>query len=184
MQPDDSGQAAEHLALPALPQHEAFARALRIRRCTRSDERVHRTDSSQADIGRSIATRGPELEKKLGRIHHVGSIGGERDQHLIAYGERSRDQTDEVDGVQREHEDAEHVLPEEGPREEIATEDLALPDRAGDHDGVEEAGLDYDRRGRESQTITGREIADHQTEAEQEGCELNRRQHALHDRPR
>ena len=47
VQPDDSGQAAEHLALPALPQHEGFARALRVRRCTRSDERVHRTGSAK-----------------------------------------------------------------------------------------------------------------------------------------
>ena len=153
VQPDDAGQAAEDLALAALAQHRrrvrqpqpvtsacaggAFmARSRPVRRCRPAASRL----SSRA--ARSFS-------RNCVALIDVGRIGGERQQHLLA---RRRAQpvasADEIGGVQRQHQHAEDVFPEEGRREQVAAEDHLFPDGAGDHDRVEAERLDDDRDGR------------------------------------
>ena len=85
--------------------------------------------------------------------------------------------------MQRQHQHAEHVFPEERRREEIAAEDLFLPDGAGDHDGVERQRLDDDRRRRGGFAFSGREIAQHENQADEKDEELHGREHALDEGP-
>ena len=88
--------------------------------------------------------RRAQLEDELRGVDHVGRIGRERDIHLLARigaGEQQR----QVSGVQRQHEEAEHVLPEEGGREEVLAENVLLPQGACHHDGVERNGFHYNR---------------------------------------
>ena len=105
---------------------------------------------------------GAQLEQELGGVDDVGGVGGQRQQHLLARVERVGEQGGEVGGVQRQHQHADHVFPEEGRREQIAAEDLLLPDRAGDHDRVEDQGLDHDRGGGDGQPLAGGEVAQDQ----------------------
>ena len=73
---------------------------------------------------------GAQLEEELRRVHGVGGVGGQRQAHLLPRARPAEEERAEVGGVQRQHEDADHVLPEEDRREQIAAENLALPKRA------------------------------------------------------
>ena len=85
--------------------------------------------------------------------------------------------------MQRQHEEAENVFPEERRCKQITAEDFALPDRAGDHDRVKQQGLDHDRRRRDAKPLARGEITKHEHEADQEDRELDRREDPLHQRP-
>jgi len=85
--------------------------------------------------------------------------------------------------VQRQHRHAEHVLPVEGGGEQPAVEDHLLPDAAGDHDQVEQGGLQQHAGGGERLALTGAQEAQHQAQADQEDEELQWREQALHQGP-
>ena len=174
--------------MPVRPQNTSrWPRSRRTGRVAAADAAHARRLTAPAWRGRlrrrCCEPGGAQLEQELGGVDDVGGVGRQRQQHLLARVESAGEQRREIGRVQRQHEHAEHVLPEEGRREQVAAEDLLLPDRAGDHDRVEHQGLDHDRRGRGGEALAGGEVAQHQAEADQEDQELDRRQHALHQRP-
>ena len=95
---------------------------------------------------RRLQPRRAQLQHELGGVDDVGGVGGQRDRHLSARASsRADDQRGEIGGVQRQHQHAERVFPEEGGGEQVAAEHHLLPDRAGDHDCVKRERL-YDDR--------------------------------------
>ena len=185
VQPDDAGQAAEHLALAALAQHRRVAAAtggLHLQRDDRAHPGIPALTATHSAAGVCKPGRA-QLEQELRRVDHVGRIGGQRQPGECAGLEGVAPQRDEVGGVQGQHQHAEHVFPEEGRGEQVAAEHHLLPDAAGDHDRVEHERLDHDRQhGRGLAGARGEE-AQHQREADEEDEELERRQHALHQGP-
>ena len=93
VQPDDAGQAAEHLALAALAQHGSIG-------ATPSGQ--HRRGGGEARSSRAlcqrrhVVSRRPleprraQLEQELRGVDHVGGVGGEREQHLLGRRRASR----------------------------------------------------------------------------------------------
>ena len=97
---------------------------------------------------RRLQAGGAQLQQELRGVDDVDGVGGEREQHLPARRQRAGQDRDEIDGVQGDDDEADRVFPEEGRREEILAEDVALPQRPGDHDRVEHQRLDDDRERR------------------------------------
>ncbi len=123
------------------------------------------------------------LIRNCAALIDVGRVGGEREIKLLVRGEPPECEDGEIGRVQRQHQHAEHVFPEEGRREQVAAEDLLFPDAAGDHDRVEAQRLDHDGDGRGREAFAGRQIAQHQREADQEDRELDRGEHTLDEGP-
>ena len=109
-----------------------------------------------------VAARGAQLQNELRGVDEVGRVGRQREQHLLARIAEPGEQRHQIGGVQRQHEEAEDVFPEEGRRKQIAAEDFALPDRAGDHDRVKQQRLDHDRCGRDGKSLARWQVADDQ----------------------
>ena len=136
-------------------------------------------------LGRESALqpRHPQFPDELPGIDDIGSITGQGDQHALFRRADSAQQHHQIKGVQRQHEHREHVFPEERRGEQPFAEHHLLPDRAGDHDGVKHQRLDHDREVSGPSAFTGGKRADHQAEAHKKHRELQRGQHALHQRP-
>jgi hypothetical protein len=127
--------------------------------------------------------RRAQLQHELGRVDHIGGVGGEREDHQAARAEPSERERRQIGAMQRQHQHAEHVLPEEGGGEQVAPENDLLPDRAGDHDRIEGQGFDHDRKRRGRFALARGEVAQHEREADEEDEELGGGEDPLDDRP-
>ena len=150
VQPDDAGQAAEHLALAALDAGPESRRTPRTApRRPRSLRVASRRVAQRAGHHRRLLLQPgrAQLQQELRGVDDVAGIGRQRQQHQALGVDCAGEQRDQIGGVQRQHQHAENVFPEERRGKQVAAEDLTFPDRAGDHDGVEQHGLDHDRGG-------------------------------------
>jgi hypothetical protein len=164
VQPHDAGEAAEHLALAAFAQHGRRAAA---GGWMQRHDGVHAgTPCDRAASASACLPRRAQLQDELRGIDAIGGVGRQGQQHLAACAQRAGVQRHQVGRVQRQHQHAEHVFPEEGRRKQPAVEDHLLPDAAGDHDGVEQQRLDNDRKRGGSVAFTAAQVAQHQHQAD------------------
>ena len=71
-----------------------------------------------------------------------------------------------------DHNEAEHILPEEGGRKKPLAEHDLFPDGASNHNEIEQRGFGDDGRGRNSVTFAAEQIAQHKTQGDGKDREL------------
>ena len=183
VQPYDSRQAAEDLPLPALAQDRRIDATFRAIG-SEDGHPAAPTPCVKSVVACAACRRAARsLKQELSGIDNVGSVGRKREKHVLARAKPSGEQGDQIGRVQRQHEHADDVFPEERRRKEITPEDVVLPDRAGDHDEVEEERLDNDRCRCGPQPVARRQVPDDEHDADEEDEELQRGEDALHKSP-
>ena len=72
---------------------------------------------------------GAQFQNELCRVDDVGRVRGQREPHLTLRIDGAGQQRHQVCRMERQHQHADHVFPEERGRKKIAAEDITLPDR-------------------------------------------------------